>query len=76
MVRNIDQLILLLSRAGVMAAAGSACKSGSREASSVLRALGLDDARARSVIRASFGHATDEKDADAFVGALGNALRH
>ena len=70
-----DWLVLLLSRANVMAAAGSACKSGSREASSVIRALGLDDARARSVLRASFGWSSDEKDADAFVGALGDALR-
>ena len=70
-----DWIVLLLSRAGVMAAAGSACKSGSREASSVIRALGLDDARARSVIRASFGHASDEKDVDALVDALGTALR-
>ena len=71
-----DWIVLLLSRAGVMAAAGSACKSGSREASTVVRALGLDDARARSVIRASFGFATDEKDVDAFVDALSSALRH
>ncbi len=70
-----DWIVLLLSRAGVMAAAGSACKSGSREASSVVRALGLDEARARSVIRASFGHVSDEKDADRFVGALSEALR-
>ncbi|HTK59780.1 MAG TPA: cysteine desulfurase family protein [Candidatus Baltobacteraceae bacterium] len=70
-----DWLVLLLSRAGVMAAAGSACKSGSREASSVIRALGLDDARARSVIRASFGYANDEKDVDRFVDALAQALR-
>lgn len=69
-----DWIVLLLSRAGVMVAAGSACKSGSREASSVVRALGLDDAGARSVIRASFGHASDEKDADRFVGALREAL--
>lgn len=71
-----DWIVLLMSRAGVMVAAGSACKSGSREASSVIRALGLDEARARSVIRVSFGHASDEKDVDAFVDALGAALRH
>lgn len=70
-----DWIVLLLSRAGAMAAAGSACKSGSREASPVIRALGLDDARARSVIRASFGHASDEKDVDAFVDALEKALK-
>ncbi|HJV32819.1 MAG TPA: cysteine desulfurase family protein, partial [Patescibacteria group bacterium] len=70
-----DWIVLLLSREGVMVAAGSACKSGSREASSVVRALGLDDARARSVIRVSFGAVNDEKDVDACVDALGTALR-
>lgn len=69
-----DWIVLLMSRAGVMISAGSACKSGSREASSVIRALGLDDGRARSVVRASFGHASDENDADAFAAALADAL--
>jgi cysteine desulfurase len=70
-----DWVVLLMSRAGVMIAAGSACKSGSREASETVKALGLDDARAKSVIRASFGPATEEKDVDAFVDALAQALR-
>lgn len=70
-----DFLVLLLSRAGAMVSAGSACKSGSREASSVLTALGLPDVRAKSVIRVSFGHATTEGEVDRFVEALGEALK-
>lgn len=70
-----DWIVLLMSREGVMIAAGSACKSGSREASEIVRALGLDETRAKSVIRASFGHSTDGKDVDGFVDALGSALR-
>jgi cysteine desulfurase len=70
-----DWIVLLMSRAGVMVAAGSACKSGSREASSIITALGLDEARAKSVVRLSFGWATTEKDVDAAVDALGTALR-
>jgi cysteine desulfurase len=69
-----DWIVLLLSRAGVMAAAGSACKSGSREASLIVKALGLDDARAKSVVRISFGWASEEKDVDVCVDALRNAL--
>lgn len=69
-----DWIVLLLSRAGVMVSAGSACSSGSREASAAVKALGLDDARARSVLRVSFGHANDEKDVDGFVDVLTAAL--
>jgi cysteine desulfurase len=69
-----DWLILLMSREGVMIAAGSACKSGSREASEIIKALGLDDARAKSVVRVSFGHDTKEKDVDAFIDALTRSL--
>ncbi len=69
-----DWIVLLMSRAGVMLAAGSACKSGSREASSIVKALGLDDARAKSVVRVSFSWASDEKDVDACADALRAAL--
>lgn len=69
-----DWIVLLLSRDGVMAAAGSACKSGSREASEIVRALGLSEARAKSVVRISFGWSTNEKDVDAAVDALSRAL--
>ena len=70
-----DWIVLLLSRAGVMVSAGSACKSGSREASSALRAMGLPDARAKSVIRVSFGPQNTEAEVDVFVKTLGEALR-
>lgn len=70
-----DWIVLLLSRAGVMVAAGSACKSGSREASMVVKALGLDDVRAKSVVRVSFGWANTEKDVDVCVDALAAALK-
>ena len=69
-----DWIVLLMSREGVMVAAGSACKSCSREASGAVKAMGLDDQGARSVIRVSFGHATDEKDVDAFIDALSRSL--
>ncbi len=70
-----DWIVLLLSRAGVMVAAGSACKSGSRDASPVVKALGLDDARAKSILRVSFGWQSEQKDVDALVDALAVAIR-
>ena len=69
-----DWIVLLSSRAGVMIAAGSACKSGSREASSTVRALGFSEARAKSVVRVSFGWDTKEKDVDRCIDVLRSAL--
>ena len=70
-----DYLVLLLSRAGVMVSAGSACKSGARESSSVLKAMGLPEGRARSVIRVSFGPSSTRKDVDRLVDAFASVAR-
>lgn len=48
-----DLLTVLLDRAGVAAATGSACSSGSTEPSHVLLALGIDPARAAGALRLS-----------------------
>lgn len=69
-----DWMVMLLSRAGVMVSAGSACKAGNREASETAIAMGLNEKRSRSVIRVSFGHASNEKDVDTFIDALTSAL--
>jgi cysteine desulfurase len=69
-----DWIVLLMSRAGAMISAGSACKSGARQASSLLSAMGLPADRAKSVIRASFGPATAETDIDDFLERLEDAL--
>jgi len=69
-----DWIVLLMSREGVMVSAGSACKSGNREASAAVKALGLGEARAKSAIRVSFGWHNERKDADMCVGALEKAL--
>jgi cysteine desulfurase len=70
-----DFLVLLLGRAGVMISAGSACSSGSREASPVHAAIGLPEARAKSVLRVSLGYQNTEQDIAAFVEALGAAIK-
>jgi cysteine desulfurase len=50
--------------------AGSACASGSGRSSHVLRAIGLDEAAARSSIRIGFGRYTDEAGFGAAIDRL------
>jgi cysteine desulfurase len=58
-----------------MISAGSACHAGSREASKVLRALGLNDQRARSVFRVSFGPENTSADVEGLLAALKKIAR-
>lgn len=55
-------LVARLDLAGLEASAGSACASGSLEASHVLLALGLDEERARAGLRLSLGWNTCAQD--------------
>lgn len=50
-----ESLLIRLDRAGIHAAAGSACQSGAIEPSHVLRAIGMTEAEAGECIRFSFG---------------------
>lgn len=65
-----ERLLFQLDEAGIMAAAGSACSASSNEPSHVLRALGMSDEQARSSLRFSFGHATDEPAIDRLLQTL------
>jgi len=62
---NIDSgaLLLSLNRIGIYVSAGSACSSGSKEASSVIKAIGVDTDR-YGIIRFSFGLRTSIDDID------------
>lgn len=53
-----ETLLLALDLAGVQAASGAACSSGSLAPSHVLLAMGLDKAKARSAVRFSLGQGT------------------
>jgi cysteine desulfurase len=53
-----ESLLVLLDLAGVAASLGSACAAGAAEPSHVLRAMGRDDAAARSGLRLSLGPGT------------------
>ena len=56
-----ELLVVLLDRAGVAAATGSACSTGSTEPSHVLTAMGVDATTARGALRLSLAsNVTDE----------------
>jgi len=76
LAHSFDGKVLLtrLDLAGLEVSAGSACASGSLEASHVLLALGLDDARARAGLRLSLGRTTRAEDVDRAVEILRRSL--
>lgn len=59
-----EMLLIRLDLIGIQASAGSACASGAREPSHVLRAMGLEEERIRSAIRLSLGRTTTADDVD------------
>ena len=65
-----ETLLMQLDLAGFAVASGSACSSGKREPSHVLRAMGVDERSARSSLRVSFGPEHSVEDADALVHEL------
>lgn len=56
--------LMLLDRAGICCSAGSACRSGSREASHVLRAMNVSDEKLKGSLRFSFGQFNSEPEVD------------
>ena len=62
---GLDSARLISEVRGVAFSSGSACASGSGRPSHVLKALGLNDAEARSSIRLGFGRYTTAEDLDA-----------
>ncbi|SRR5712692_1994571 len=56
--------LMLLDRHSICCSAGSACRTGSQEASHVLRAMNLGEERARGSLRFSFGRFNPESDVD------------
>lgn len=65
-----ESVLLLLDQHGIAASSGSACTSGSLEASHVLLALGVPHERALGSVRFSVGRATDEDDVAALLEML------
>jgi cysteine desulfurase len=67
-------LLGLLDRKGFAVSSGSACASGTDEASHVLLAMGVPHDLALCAIRVSFGKDNTEAEVDAFVAALRGLL--
>ena len=65
-----DALLMLCDAAGVAVSTGSACTLGIPKPSHVLRAMGADEADARSALRFSLGWASTSQDVDAALAAL------
>ena len=59
-----ESLILSLDMHGICVSSGAACASGSLEASHVLRAIGLDDERARGSVRITLNEENSFDDVD------------
>jgi cysteine desulfurase len=65
-----DAIIMGLDLEGVAVTSGSACTSGSLQASHVLLAMGRDERTARATVRFSLGRYTTEQEIDFAVDAL------
>jgi cysteine desulfurase len=62
-----EPLLLLLDAAGIAASSGSACQSGAAEASHVLTAMGVPQARALGALRLTLGRGTTTDEIDLAV---------
>ena len=71
---NAETLITLLDMKGVQVSAGSACSSGQKEPSRILKAIGLTDEEAFSTIRISISTDTTTEECNEFVKILGQCL--
>jgi cysteine desulfurase len=70
-----NELLIVLDSAGFACSSGSACKTGSPEPSSVIRALGLPDSWALGSLRVTLSHLTADEDIEAFLNFLPTAVQ-
>jgi cysteine desulfurase len=69
-----DTILIKLDLKGIAVSSGSACTSGTVQPSHVLKAIGYNDAAAKSSLRISFGRFNKEEDVDYFVKVLKEIL--
>lgn len=69
-----EALLLNLDMLGVACSSGSACTSGSLEASPVLLAMGADPTDAQGALRFSFGTGNSDADVDYALEAIGQVV--
>lgn len=74
---NVDGelLVVLLDRAGVAAATGSACSTGSTDPSHVLLALGLEPALAKGALRLSLAGSITREELDLLKDRVPQAIK-
>lgn len=72
---NAELLITLLNEKEITISAGSACCSGEKTPSRILKSIGLSDEEAFSTVRISLSHDTAIEECDKFVEILGKCLR-
>lgn len=65
-----EDLLLNLDEKGICASAGSACSSGSKEASHVLTAIGLPEDLSKGTLRITLGNENTKEDIDYLVKCL------
>ena len=70
-----ESIILSLDMKGIMVSSGSACTSGSTEASHVLKAMNVPLDLAQGSIRFSFGRSNKEEDIDYVVDVLAEEVK-
>ncbi len=69
-----ETLLIILDMHGICASAGSACATGAREPSHVLKAIGLSDELAQGTLRLTLSYDTQEADLNQVVNILKNAV--
>ncbi len=69
-----ESILIKLDLKGIAVSSGSACTSGSVQPSHVLKAIGYDDASAKSSLRISFGRFNTEGEVDNLLEGLKEAL--
>lgn len=70
-----ELLVIRLDQAGFAVSTGSACASGSREPSHVLRAMGVEEVAAREAIRVSTGWSNRPGELDRLAEAIADAVQ-
>ncbi len=70
-----EALLLRLSQAGICVATGSACTTGQKEPSHVLRAMGVDGGLALGTVRMSLSRFTTEEDIKRVVEVLPSLVK-
>ena len=78
-----ESALIMLDRAGICASSGSACTSGAREPSHVLKAIGRADDEAKGSLRFTLSHHNTEEEIDKaaeviteIVGKLRSGKKH